>query len=429
MGDVSAAAAQALAEGIQNILKDEAVLPGWLAKSQDLTIRITRAMASNGYTKRDIVRNAARSASRQFQISDAYSHINSMFQEIQNAVNSADHSSVEVDRLKDAVIQTEQDIAEALERIYDKYYKKYEALANVENNIVGTVNNQEMTNLLAEGYSFLNEIGETVRNTTIIYQIQLDFEGSGGHKTGFFTLEQLLPYLKANSYIMKNGKQYSSLRFDKAKLKADVQNGTLQTLQWSKKREADYARYIQVLKLNELNSTSKENAVWKSNIERTNLEDIYINEGNAMENFQMMASSIVEQSRLRDILAGDRHQIHYSLHTTLKNTVAYWQNSDFKGTVSRLLYGLQGAADTRAAIKAQLSDVAKNGLVDIQEKLMNATFTSLNSLFTQIIEIQSLLNAIQTAQISSDKVSEATDFLDPVVETALEQFVAKFLPN
>ena len=429
MGEIAQAAAEALAVGIQNVLRDEAVLPGWLAKAQDLRVRTTRAMASNGYTKRDIIRNAAGVASRQFQINDAYQQINSLFKKVQSAIDAADHSSAEDDRLRQAVADTEEDIAQALETIYDKYYKKYDALSKVEDTIVGTVDNMEMTQILSEGYSFLNEIGETIRDTTIVYQVQLDFEGNGGHKTGFFTLEQLLPYLKASSYQLKNGNMYSSLRFDESRLRSDVQNGTLKALQWSKKREADYAQYIKVLKLHESASTSRENAVWKSNIKRNFVDDVYINEGNAMENFQMMAASIVEQSRLRDILAGDDHQLHTSLDSTLKNTVAYWQDSDFKGQVSRLLYGLQGDADTRAAVKTQLTDVAKNGIVDIQEKLQNATFTSLNSLFTQIIEVESLLLAIQQAQINASQVSEATDFLNTNVQQALEQFVAKFLPG
>ena len=430
MGETSQVAAEALAEGIQNVLKDEAILPTWLSKAQDLRVRATRAMASNGYDKRKIVASAAGVASRQFQINDAYNRINSLFKKIQDAINAADHSSSEDDIFRAAVAETEQDIAEALETIYNKYYKKYDALSKIENDITGTVNNQEMTQLLTEGYAFLNEIGETVRNTTIIYQVQLEVEGTGQHKTGFFTLAQLLPYLKASTYTLKNGKQqYSSLRFDEARLKADIDSGKLKTLQWTKKREADYAQYIKVLKLNEQRSTSRENAVWKSNIARGNLDDIYINEGNAMENFQMMASSIIEQTKLREILAGDDHQLHTSLHSTLQNTVAYWQDSDFKGQINRLLYGLTGQDDTRAAVKAQLSDVAKNGLVDIQEKLSNATFTSLNSLFTQLIEVESLLLSIQSAQINKSQVSEATDFLDKALEVALEQFVSKFLPG
>lgn len=441
MGEITAAVLQELSSGIKQVIQEEYVeghtylqeVEFILGRAKDLQKKVSQAgtMGNGTYRKtRDVVEAAAREASQQFQINDIKSKLKQRFIDIRKTV--ADHSSSEDDDFRAQLGEGFQDFTDEVIQMFEKYYKHYievyNANTSIYQNIMANTTEWEANDIMMQGYTIINKIAESIRGTSILYEVQLGIGSAGAQKTGFLTLDQIMKYTEVSYY---NGAM--TLKLKSSALRAAADRGEISLFSWDdayRQRYLEYTRKVIAVEKTDLRS-------WASNIganSSTANGDIYINRGNVAESFRTAATSIYNRylesslgTTLDQIVAMDDHSIHYMLHTTLQNTGSYWTGPDFEADLQQLFKGLAGDTSGVQDMAAQMS---RNGqTVGVQEKVNNATFTNLNSLITQLTQISRLLmniNNLDQSGVNSALQGDIGD-LDGPVETALIELVSQFL--
>lgn len=440
MGEVSAAVIDELSQGIQSVISDEyvegktylSVAEQILESARNIQHRIAEAgsLGNGTYkTTRDVVNAAAKQAQDQFQANHLKFKIKEMFKNIRR-----DHSSIEDDELRALLQEGFQDFSSEIIDMFTQYYKSYLEVYNANTKIYSTVmaqtNIAEATQIMSKGYQILTKIGESIRGTQILYEVQLSIGTKGSQRTGYFTLEELMQYTTVNYY---NGAM--TLRVDTAALNKAATNGEINLFKWDQSYIDRYQNYTKKVIENQLIPGLQN---WDKNIGLTTGQEsqVYINKGNVTESFRVAATSIYNRATeatlgksLDQILSADDHALHYMIHTTLKNTTSYWQGPDFEADIESLFSGLIGDDSAFQAIKDKMG-VGDSGTVEVQEKVNSATFTNLSSLITQL---QNTINSLRRLDALGDKVksrlSTTTDGLDAEVDEAIWDLVKQFLPG
>lgn len=440
MGEITAAVLKELSQGIQSVIKDEYKGMSYLDKVneiRDAAKKLQENINSKGTlgngmytTAKDVVDAAAKEASKQFQINDITKKLNKQFT---NMKKDADHGHLEDDKFRSQLEQNFQDFEKEVIDLFERYYKIYSEVYTKNDQIYQNVKSNltvwEADKIMREGYTVINEIAETIRGTSILYEVQLSIGTVKAQKTAFLTLEQIMQYTEVSYY---NGA--TTLKLKPSALRKAAKEGKIQLFGWEDEYRQQFINYT-----NRVIAIEKTDLrLWDSNAgsdSSTADSDIYINQGNVTESFRAAATKIYDkhlESSLgvttTEIAAMTDHDIHYMLHKTLQNTGSYWTGPDFYADLTKLFEGLAG--DT-SGIQDIATQISKNGAVGIQEKVNNATFTNLNSLITQLTQISQLLtniNNLDKSQLNSVLQGNIGD-LDGPVEQALIELAKQFLPS
>lgn len=441
MGEITSAVLQELSSGIKQVIQEEYVegrtylqeVELILGRAKDLQKKVSSIgnMGNGTYRKtRDVVEAAAKEASKQFQINDIKSKLKQRFIDIRKT--NADHSSSEDDNFRAKLGEDFQQFSDEVIQMFEKYYKHYVEVYNantsIYQNIMANTTEWEANDIMMQGYTIINKIAESIRGTSILYEVQLGIGSTGAQKTGFLTLDQIMKYTEVSYY---NGAM--TLKLKSSALRAAADKGEISLFSWDdeyRKRYLEYTKKVIAVEKTDLRS-------WASNIgtnSTTADNNIYINRGNVTESFRAAATQIYDKhlesslgATAAEIASMSDHDIHYMLHKTLQNTGSYWTGPDFDADLTKLFEGLVGDTSGIQDIAAQMS---KNGqTVGIQEKVNNATFTNLSSLITQLTQISRLLmniNNLNQNGVNSALQGNIGD-LDGPVEKALIELVSQFL--
>ena len=412
---VGAAVVAELSRGIQQVIHDEFPLQARRTEAERL-YGIGNSLLSESKIltqKQRIVHNAANAARRSFQMNGIKAEIKSSFEHlIESGIESitADHGSFEDDELLALVQQVSQEKNYNIDKIvgmFQRYYKQYlEADKNEKSsgitNEQRTVIEQNILSFMREGYSFLASLGEEIRGTPILYEVTVTF-GDGSHKSGWFTLEELMN----NTYLEMHRGTFQLRLGSTANLKM---------YEWTSEVNSRYAAW----KNSELISSQG----W--------------NEGELIERFREESTYIFNEELERALgmkpeqIAGlDPHGRHYLIHSSLN--LSYTKGPDFFASIDKLfdsiLYGSEQER-VRNEILAKASSISVNGIdyVGIQEKSEGATFTNLNGLVRSLKQVSINLSKLAGAIDVKNQIKDMDD-IDAGVEKAAIDLVRQFLPG
>ena len=438
-GELDQAIKNALISGINDVLHTEVpeLKMTRAAKVSQLAREASILMAKQGkLNTQRIVQNAAMSASKRFQQNDMFEKIQDAFTKLESALSQADHSSAEDDRIREAARELSEGAEEnaaKVAKLYEQYYRKYDSLYKVEQGILNNQENIEIEKLMKESYTILTEIGEILRGTSIVYEVQMNIGQAGKAQTGFFTLSQMMNYARVTS---KNGN--AVLKIDYKAIQNDYAQGKISLFNWNDEMVNRYNNLKQAVIANE----STNSALWKSNIGR---DKKYINQGNIMEAFRAASTSIVSNYFNKkfnlspeQILALDDHGIHYTLHKggsllhnmmsdVLSNTKSFLQGGDFSAEVEKLFENFNIAEGFNLdEYKQNIFGGASQ--IDIQEKLQNARFSTLSSLWGQLVQADATLKQLQNLdQNTIESQLQNISGYDEIADEAILDLVSQFI--
>ena len=454
MGSISAEVLSQLAKGISEVIKTESGGESLANKANTIAAQAEQKMAAlssfqfgfGGYRSvKDVVNEAASKVEKDFMITGIKTRMGEVFAQLRhNGFDGfeGDHSSGEDQQLlsilKNKKIELTEEMQEKLLQVFQEYYNlsKQVAKANqaiYQNNDFINLRNDAAT-IMQQGYQVLTEIGEHLRNTQIIYEVQVSVGSKGSQRTAYLTLDQISQYTTAAYY---NGEM--RLRLNEAAINADAAAGKLQVFNWTDAYRQSYQKYVTRAIESEFYTPD---ANWANNKTAQNLSDIYINRGNVTEAFRRAAAAIAEKAldsafqHTLDELEGmaDTWDIHYLIHTqieeTLKNTTAFWQGPDFTADLEHIFNGL--IIDDQDALLNRLGINPQNTKqIGVQEKVSGASFTSLSQIATQLRKAANALMVIQSKTGGNSVLpyidSSVAEGVDEEVEQAVLELVSQFL--
>ena len=445
MGEVSEAVLEQLSQGVSQVLNSE--WQGWplitaantiANQGETLMTQINAITANYGVGKyknvKDVVTEAAEKATATGKISGIKTRLANAFIHIRR-----DHSSSEDDELRSLLNSKKVEFDQEIMDIFKSYYGIYEQVAKKNSEIYS--NNrfrelqQQANQLMQNGYIVLNKIGEAIHGTTIVYEVQLSIGTKGSQRTAYLTLEQIMKYTTAATYLGD-----TRLKLNEAALNQAIRNGEIQAFSWTDEYRQSFLEYTNRVRYNQLFEDTRD---WSTNAGLTedDWEDIFTNTGNVAESFRRAAAGMydrwIEQGfgkTMNEIVNMSDHDIHYMIHTTISNTTAYWQGPDFVADLNKIFNGLKMSNEQKNNLMNSFTAMTNgSNKIGIQEKVSGASFTRLSQLVTQ------LRNAAQALSILRDKTAGSnikssiqkgiTEGLDSELEQAVLDLVRQFLPG
>lgn len=239
-------------------------------------------------------------------------------------------------------------------------------------------NYQEMKNelktnqLVKEMYIFLNEVGETLRGESIVYQVTLSTgKGQSKHMTTFeLPLEKFLDLTTAT---------HTRLTLSKTKtiLNRMIKDNDANQREWTEEEIFNYQRFI-------YNAKRVQQGRWKK-----------VNRGNLLE-----AYSRYEDLRNSGLSKGSTT---IAMQETLKGTQGFWQGADYNG------FQIKGNAASIANIYTCINQ-------------LNELYLILNGLqFNNITEFND-----HVSQINQQAQVELTKYTDLTVDELLAKLAKQF---
>lgn len=227
-------------------------------------------------------------------------------------------------------------------------------------------------NLVREMYVFLNEVGETLRNEQIMYQVTLT-QGKGKSQviTSFeLPLEKFLEITSAT---------HTRLTLSKTKtvLNRLLKDSSVVKREWSTEEIFNYQRFI-------YNAKRVQQGRWKR-----------VNRGNLLE-----AYSRYEDLRRAGLSKGSTT---IAMRETLKGTQGFWQGPDYQG------FQIKGNAASVANIYTCINQINELYLI-----LKNLQFNSTSSMEQRVVQINGVV------QNELDKYSSLTT--DELLQKLATQF-------
>lgn len=262
-------------------------------------------------------------------------------------------------------------------KILEAEYSKLKTIQVTVNNAIMQNYQEIKTNLktdtlIKEMYIFLNEVGETLRGESIIYQVTLSTgKGQSKHMTTFeLPLEKFLDLTTAT---------HTRLTLSKTKtiLNRMTKDSDANQREWTEEEIFNYQRFI-------YNAKRVQQGRWKK-----------VNRGNLLE-----AYSRYEDLRNSGLSKGSTT---IALQETLKGTQGFWQGADYNG------FQIKGNAASIANIYTCINQ-------------LNELYLILNGLqFNNITEFND-----HVSQINQQAQVELTKYTDLTVDELLAKLAKQF---
>ena len=412
-----------LNKAIQTVLKEDFPLNTFIdqAKKLDKEGSELQPTVNRLTAPQKIVYETAKVVSEQFQINDLKAKLKEAFlSNLSNTQNiNADHSSNEDNELITTIKKalavknyTINEVAIALQIYLEKQgYNEAQKIADIT--YQEAIKNKfytRLTTFMRQGYIFLTELGETIRNSPIIYEVTLNAESESYQQSGYFSLSELMDY----TYIEMHRGTFS-LRLNKSGVKT---SGKM--LAWNQNAITAY-KGLETL------------ARGVKNLSK-------MNQGQLVEAFRDAADLIFNKG-LQEILGTNPeslitqtdHDIHTYLHSAYKDRTRYYQAGDIVADIDSMFKIFDEISARKA--EEQVNSIIgmnniKNGTVEVQEKTGQATFTTFSGLRTQITKAKESLMKLSNA---IDKIKAKTNGViqgyGKRIENMTKKLVEQFLPK
>ena len=445
MGEISEATLEQLSQGIEQVFQSD--WDGWpllsaaktIANQGEILMTQINSFTDNfGIGKyknvKDVVQDAAQTATATGKIQGIKTKLTKAFINIRR-----DHGHSEDDEFRELLNSKKIEFDQEIMDIFKSYYSIYEKVAEKNNEIYS--NNQfknlqkQANQLMSNGYGVLNKIGEAITGTTIVYEVQLGIGSKTSQRTAYLTLDQIINYTTAVSYLGE-----TRLRLNEAALNADIKAGKIQAFNWTDEYRASFLEYTNRVRYNQLFEDTRNWAINKD-LTEDDWDNIFINRGNVTESFRRAAAGIYDEwiqqgfgKTMHQIANMSDKDIHYMLHTTISNTIPYWQGPDFIADLNKIFNGLNISNEQKQNLINSFKELNHNSdKINIQEKVTGASLTSLSQLVRQLNNaaqaLETLKNKTNQSNIKSSIQKSIVEGLDFEVEQAVLDLVEQFLPN
>ena len=266
----------------------------------------------------------------------------------------------------------------------------------------------QVTDFMRQGYTFLAELGETIRNSPIIYEVTLNANSESLVRTGYFSLTELMDY----TYIEMHRGTFN-LRLDNTKI-----NKSGKFFQWSDRAKAAYSG-VRKLAQNSQDLSS-------------------MNTGQLIEAFRDAADLIFNKGLEQDLgenpnqlLMKDPHGIHGYLHSAYTDRTKYYQAGDIVADFDSMFKVFE--EQDQAAVQEQVENLIDmnnfNGNIEVQEKGQGATFTSFGGLLSSIKKAKNALEKLFNVKNKVASKTQNVQGFDAAVLKAARNLVNQFLPG
>ena len=465
MGEISAAIIAQLSKGISEVIKTEfgpqnkPLIDAALniaSEAEGLISDLSSFQFGIGEFSnvKDVVNKAAEQVEKDFMITGIKTKLGDMFAKLRNF--SGDHSHGEDEELlgilKNKKIEMTEEMTNELLNILNQYLDLSRQVAKANRSIYQNKNFQDIqqrsNEIMQQGYQILTQIGEAITGTSIIYEVQISVGSQGSQRTAYMTLEQIMQYTYTEYH-----RGTMSLRLNESAINAAAREGKVSVFNWTEDYRKSFMNYADIVRKNqttsiEINGKMQSLRNWNRNIGATE-DNVYVNRGNIAEAVRKAAAGIVDTAidsafkySLEDLEGmEDTQQLHYLIHTqiknTLENTVAFWQGPDFIGDLQQAVDGISKLFNGLVMDQQQQQQLLNNlGITDatsigVQEKISGASFTTLSQIANELRRAANSLsiiaNSTNEGNISAAINPSVAAGADSEVEQAVLNLAAQFL--